>query len=115
RGAGASPVPQKRGVAPPADSCDLVGLLCLRTAQAGGGVSRLTSAISVHNTLLAEHPDVLAALYRGYARHRRGEAAGRTALHALSHPGVFEYRRQGIGELCALLYRGRRGSGRAAD
>jgi hypothetical protein len=27
----------------------------------------------VHNTLLAEHPDVLAALYRGYVRHRRGE------------------------------------------
>src|SRR5207302_298092 len=39
----------------------------------GGGVSRLTSAIAVHNALLAEHPDVLAALYRGYVRHRRGE------------------------------------------
>ena len=37
---------------------------------------------------------------------RRG-AAGRTALHALSHPGVFECRRQGIGALCALLHRGR--------
>jgi hypothetical protein len=27
----------------------------------------------VHNALLAEHPDVLAALYRGYVHHRRGE------------------------------------------
>ncbi len=36
-------------------------------------MSRLTSAIQVHNALLAEHPDVLAALYRGYVRHRRGE------------------------------------------
>src|ERR1051325_2010357 len=39
----------------------------------GGGVSRLTSAISVHNALLAEYPDVLPPLYRGYVRHRRGE------------------------------------------
>jgi len=45
----------------------------VRTAQAGGGVSRLTSAISVHNALLAEYPNVLAALYCGYVRHRRGE------------------------------------------
>ena len=36
-------------------------------------MSRLTSAISVHNALLVEHPGVLAALYRGYVRHRRGE------------------------------------------
>ena len=36
-------------------------------------MSRLTSAVSVHNVLLAEHPDVLAALYRGYVRHRRGK------------------------------------------
>src|SRR5215472_15372020 len=62
----------KQELSPHTDSCDLVGLLCLRDARAGGGVSRLTSAISVHNTLLAEHPDVLAALYRGYVRHRRG-------------------------------------------
>jgi hypothetical protein len=63
----------KQELSPHPDSCDLVGLLCLRNAQAGGGVSRLTSAISVHNALLAEHPDALAALYRGYVRHRRGE------------------------------------------
>ena len=70
---GARAYRNKQELSPHTDSCDLVGLLCLRNAQAGGGVSRLTSAISVHNTLLAEQPDVLAALYRGYVRHRRGE------------------------------------------
>jgi len=70
---GARAYRNKQELSPHTDSCDLVGLLCLRNAQAGGGVSRLTSAISVHNALLAENPDVLAALYRGYVRHRRGE------------------------------------------
>jgi hypothetical protein len=70
---GARAYRNKQELSPHTDSCDLVGLLCLRNAQVGGGVSRLTSAISVHNALLAEHPDVLAALYRGYVRHRRGE------------------------------------------
>ncbi|HEY2227179.1 MAG TPA: TauD/TfdA family dioxygenase [Xanthobacteraceae bacterium] len=59
---GARAYRNKQELSPHTDSCDLAGLLCLRDAQAGGGVSRLTSAISVHNTLLAEHPDVLAAL-----------------------------------------------------
>ncbi len=70
---GARAYRNKQELSPHTDSCDLVGILCLRNAQAGGGVSRLTSAISVHNALLAEHLDVLAALYRGYVRHRRGE------------------------------------------
>ena len=70
---GARAYRNKQELSPHTDSCDLVGLLCLRNAQAGGGVSRLTSAISVHNALLAEYPDVLALLYRGYVRHRRGE------------------------------------------
>src|SRR2546423_10210970 len=70
---GARAYRNKQELSPHTDSCDLVGLLCLRNAQAGGGVSRLTSAISVHNALLAEHPDVLAALYPGYVPHPGGE------------------------------------------
>src|ERR1700720_2777075 len=70
---GARAYRKKQELSPHTDSCDLVGLLCLRNAQAGGGVSRLTSAISVHNTLLAEHPGGLAALYRGHVCPRRGE------------------------------------------
>ena len=62
----------KQELSPHTDSCDLVGLACLRDAQMGG-VSRLTSAITVHNVMLAECPEALACLYRGYVFHRRGE------------------------------------------
>jgi len=62
----------KQELSPHTDSCDLVGLFCLRAAQSGG-VSRLTSAVTVHNVLRDEHPAVLERLYRGYSFHRRGE------------------------------------------
>ncbi|HVH78744.1 MAG TPA: TauD/TfdA family dioxygenase [Stellaceae bacterium] len=62
----------KQELSPHTDSCDLVGLACLRNAESGG-VSRLTSAVSVHNALLAEHPEFLESLYGGYVFHRRGE------------------------------------------
>jgi len=91
---GARAYRNKQELSPHTDSCDLVGLLCLRNAQAGGGVSRLTSAISVHNALLAEKPRrARGALPRLCPPPARRGAAGRTALHALSHPGVFECRR----------------------
>ena len=62
----------KQELSPHTDFCDLIGLFCLRSAKSGG-VSRLTSALSVHNAMLAEYPDALASLYRGYVFHRRGE------------------------------------------
>jgi hypothetical protein len=62
----------KQELSPHTDSCDLVGLMCLRDAQSGG-VSRLTSALTVHNVMLEEHPESLQQLYRGYVFHRRGE------------------------------------------
>ena len=62
----------KQELSPHTDSADLVGLACLRNAVSGG-VSRLTSALSVHNALRDEYPAVLEQLYRGYVRHRRGE------------------------------------------
>jgi hypothetical protein len=61
----------KQELSPHTDSCDLVGLACLRDAKLGG-VSRLTSAITVHNVML-EYPEALERLYRGYVFHRRGE------------------------------------------
>lgn len=54
------------------DGADMVGLLCLGTAQAGG-VSAIASAASVYNCILRERPDVLAILERGFHHHRRGE------------------------------------------
>jgi hypothetical protein len=62
----------KQELSPHTDSCDLVGLACLRSAESGG-VSRLTSALTVHNVMLEEYPEDLERLYRGYVFHRRGE------------------------------------------
>ena len=89
----------KQELSPHTDSCDLVGLACLCNAQSGG-VSRLTSALTVHNVMLEEYPEALERLYRGYVFHRRerGET-GRSAPHALSGAGLFQYRGKGLGAL----------------
>jgi hypothetical protein len=62
----------KQELSPHTDSADLVGLACLRSAKSGG-VSRLTSALTVHNVMLDECPEALQRLYDGYVFHRRGE------------------------------------------
>ena len=54
------------------DGADIVGLLCLGQA-AEGGHSILVGAASVYNAILAERPDLLAILERGFHHHRRGE------------------------------------------
>lgn len=45
-----------------ADSTDVVGLLCITPAR-HGGVSRIVSAVEVHNAVLRERPDLLEVLY----------------------------------------------------
>ncbi len=59
---------------PHTDRAHIVGLFSLRAARTGG-VSHLTSALAVHNRLLAERPDYLERLYEGFYMHRRGEEA----------------------------------------
>ena len=59
---------------PHTDRAHIVGLFSLRAARKGG-VSHLTSALAVHNRLLAEAPDCLERLYEGFYMHRRGEEA----------------------------------------
>jgi hypothetical protein len=54
------------------DSCDVVGLLCLREARSGGD-SLLVSALSIFNELRRTRPDLLARLLRPMAHDRRGE------------------------------------------
>jgi hypothetical protein len=54
------------------DNCDVVGLLCFRKARAGG-VSRIASATTIYNEVLARHPEYLDVLYRGYRYDLRGE------------------------------------------
>ncbi len=54
------------------DNCDIVGLLCFRKARAGG-VSRIASATTLYNEVLAHHPEFLDVLYRGFRYDLRGE------------------------------------------
>jgi len=60
------------------DRCDVVGLLCVRQAQAGG-LSRLCSSATVHNEILARRPDLLEILFQDFYRSRLGEEAGGAA------------------------------------
>ena len=54
------------------DRCDVVGLLCVRKAKSGG-VSRIASAVAIHNAMLERAPDLLDALFKDYPRSRFGE------------------------------------------
>jgi len=55
-----------------ADSCDIVGLLCLRKAREGGE-STIVSSVTVHDEMLARAPDLLAELFAPFHVDRRGE------------------------------------------
>jgi hypothetical protein len=55
------------------DAGDMVGLLCLRRGLAGG-LSSIVSSVTVHNEILAAHPEYLGLLYNGFYYIRR-EAA----------------------------------------
>ena len=55
------------------DSCDLVGLLCLRRAKSGG-LSSIVSSVTLHNEILRQRPEYLAPLYKGFHYIKR-EAA----------------------------------------
>lgn len=54
------------------DSCDIVALLCLKAAKAGG-LSSLTSSMSIYNAMAERRPDLLARLFIPFAVDRRGE------------------------------------------
>jgi len=51
---------------------DILGLFCV-TAARSGGASALVSAVSVHNVLLDERPDLLEVLYEPFCLDWRGE------------------------------------------
>lgn len=46
------------------DRADMTSLLCLRKGREGG-LSRVVSSMSVHNEILAQHPEFLPPLYEG--------------------------------------------------
>src|SRR6266446_3489644 len=54
------------------DSCDVVGLLCLRTAKSGG-LSSLVSSMTIFNEMRRRRPDLLRVLLDPIETDRRGE------------------------------------------
>ncbi|MSP05059.1 MAG: taurine catabolism dioxygenase TauD [Acetobacteraceae bacterium] len=56
------------------DSCDVIGLMCVRAAVSGGA-SRIASAMAVHNALLAANPDHARELYDGIPFRRMEQDA----------------------------------------
>jgi len=75
------------------DRTDVVGLLCVQQANAGG-VSRLVSSVAIHNEMLRRRPDLLELLFQDFHRSRFGEeAAGNSVTYALPifglHQGKF--------------------------
>ncbi|MFT6303646.1 MAG: hypothetical protein ACI9XK_001189 [Granulosicoccus sp.] len=55
-----------------ADSCDIVGLLCLRKAKEGGA-SSIASSTAIHNKLLSTDIEALRTLYGEFQCDRYGE------------------------------------------
>ncbi len=54
------------------DSCDIVSLLCLKTAKSGG-LSALVSSTTIFNEMRRRRPDLLELLFQPVATDRRGE------------------------------------------
>jgi hypothetical protein len=61
------------------DRTDVVGLLCVQQANAGG-VSRLVSSVAIHNEMLRRRPDLLDLLFGDFHRSRFGEEAASPAV-----------------------------------
>ena len=63
------------------NSCDMVGLLCLKTAKSGGA-SALVSSMTIYNEMLRRRPDLLPCLFEAMHTDRRGEVpAGQKPWH----------------------------------
>jgi len=59
------------------DGADIIGLLCLRTAQSGG-ISRIASSVSVYNEIVRRRPDFAPLLFSNFPNYMPGpDGAGR--------------------------------------
>lgn len=67
------------------DRCDVIALLCVRNARAGG-VSKLASIVTIYNEILRRRPDLHAALCQDYWRSRPTDEDGRHAESAFALP-----------------------------
>jgi len=73
------------------DSCDVVGLMCLRTAQSGG-VSSIVSSVSIQNVIIENRPDLAKLLLESFYVDRRGEQAAGDVPYYLTP--IFNYHAQ---------------------
>jgi hypothetical protein len=65
------------------DGADIIGLLCLRAAKAGG-VSRICSSVHVYNEIVRRRPDLAPLLFESYHHHAHGQFGA-------SGPPTFQY------------------------
>ena len=54
------------------DSCDIVGLMCVRKAKKGG-LSAIVSSVTLYNEMLDRSPELTAELFQPFHFDRRGE------------------------------------------
>src|SRR6185437_11013131 len=54
------------------DSCDIVSLLCLKTAKSGG-LSSIVSSMAMYNAMATRRPDLARLLFNSFPTDRRGE------------------------------------------
>ncbi len=68
------------------DRCDVIALLCVRNAKAGG-ISKLTSIVTIYNELLRRRrPDLLELLCQDYWRARPADEDGPVGSRAFALP-----------------------------
>ena len=70
------------------DPSDVVGLLCVRVAESGG-TSMVSSAMSIYNQMLKEHPEYLDVLFRGFPHDLRSEGMSGTVDEVTHEIPVF--------------------------
>ena len=83
------------------DSCDIVALLCLKTAKSGGA-SALVSSMTIYNEMLERRPDLLPHLFKPLCTDRRGEVpANQKPWHEIP---VFNWHEGKLSALYARRY-----------
>lgn len=71
------------------DGADVVGLLCLRAADAGG-LSRIASSVTVFNELLGIRPDLAARLFDDIRMDRRNEEKPGELPYSVLNPSRYD-------------------------
>ncbi len=78
------------------DGADIIGLLCLKKAKAGG-LSRIASSVSVFNEVMRRRPDLVPLLFQGFYWDREADAGPGEALY-FTFP-ICRYERGRLGTL----------------